>query len=492
MTWGRVARWTVGALALGSVVAAAQDVAAPPQVRTEASAVEPTDAGVDGGIDAADASGNVILIIGDGMDDQQITMARNYLVGVRGKLVIDSMPVRGAVQVLTVTDDDPGKPVFVADSANSGTAMATGVVTSRGRIATSAGKDEDLPTIVELARKAGLRTGIVATSSVADATPASFMAHINYRFCQSPAAMVQVERKGVVIGDCSQDLKKNGGLGSIAEQVAASGVDVLLGGGGEHFAPNVEGGDHSVRRAAEEAGYQVVTTGAALVAAPTDKKLLGLFSPDTMPVRLRGEGGRVGEKPERSALNYLHWALGTVDQPAPMKCEDNPEFAGVPTLKQMGEAALRHLSAPGDDTPFFLMIESASIDKQAHKRNPCGSIGELQQLDEVVRSALDFADAHPGTLVIVTSDHGSGAHIIPDRSLFATFPVPIYTPGHLVRVTTPEGATMAVNYATNDFPLEEHTGVQVPIFANELGREVIAPVIAQPDLFGIVKAHLGL
>lgn len=491
----RAGLWTVAALLAVVITSAvvAQDRGAAPQPTVAAADAMAPDSGVaDSGVgDAGAPPHNVILILGDGMDDQQITLARNYLKGVTGRLLLDSMPVRGAVQVLTVTDAQPGKPVYVADSANSGTSMATGVVTSRGRIATSAGKDEDLETIVELAHKAGLRTGIVATSSVTDATPATFMAHINFRFCQDPAAMVNVEYKGAVLGDCSQDLKKNGGLGSIAEQVAASGVEVVLGGGGQHFAPKIEGGDRSVRAEAEAAGYHVMTTATQLAAAPADKKLLGLFSPETMPVRLRGTDGRVAEKPMRSLLNHLHWSLGSVELPQPMKCEDNPEFAGVPTLKVMGEAALQHLSA-GNDNGFFLMIESASIDKQAHKRNPCGSIGELDQLEEVLQSALDFADAHPGTLVLVTSDHGAGAQIIPDKSLFSGFDVPIFTPGHLVRIETPEGATMAINYATNDFPMEEHTGVQVPIFANEVGRGKVAPMITQPEIFGIMKAHLGL
>ena len=43
------------------------------------------------------------------------------------------------------------------------------------------------------------------------------------------------------------------------------------------------------------------------------------------------------------------------------------------------------------------MIESASIDKQAHERKPCGSIGELEQLEEALASALAFAETHPHT-----------------------------------------------------------------------------------------------
>ena len=83
----------------------------------------------------------VILVIGDGMDEQQITIARNYLKGAAGQLLLDRMPLRSAVQILTTEDRENGKPVYVADSANTATSMATGAITSTGRISTSAGTD---------------------------------------------------------------------------------------------------------------------------------------------------------------------------------------------------------------------------------------------------------------------------------------------------------------------------------------------------------------
>ena len=92
---------------------------------------------------SAEQRKNVILIIGDGMDDQQITIARNYLKGARGKLLMDQLPLRSVSQILTQDDEAPSKPVYVADSANSATSMATGISTSRGRIATSAGENRD-------------------------------------------------------------------------------------------------------------------------------------------------------------------------------------------------------------------------------------------------------------------------------------------------------------------------------------------------------------
>jgi len=180
---------------------------------------------------------HVILIIGDGMDEQQVTIARNYLRGARGRLLLDQMPMRGTAQVLTIQDRVDGNPVYVADSANTATSMATGAVTSRGRIGTSAGADRPLPNIVELAAAAGYRTGLVATSSVTDATPAAFAAHVNLRFCENPDSMVDVSYGDILLGDCSQHLKANGGYGSISEQLAESDLDVILGGGARHFAP---------------------------------------------------------------------------------------------------------------------------------------------------------------------------------------------------------------------------------------------------------------
>ena len=96
--------------------------------------------------DVALANGprNVILIVGDGMDDHQITIARNYMVGASGRLILDAMPVRSVAQVLTVSNEEPGVPVYVADSANTATSLATGIVTSRGRLATTAGSDRDV------------------------------------------------------------------------------------------------------------------------------------------------------------------------------------------------------------------------------------------------------------------------------------------------------------------------------------------------------------
>ena len=435
------------------------------------------------GVAGADAAPKVILIVGDGMDDHQITIARNYLVGYAGRLTLDDMPFRSAVQVQTVSERNPALPVYVADSANSATAMAAGIVTSSGRIATTAGTDEDVPTIIEQAIAAGFGTGVVTTASVTDATPASFMAHVSGRLCEGPDSMVRRnEQMPAFSTDCSADQKANGGAGSIAEQIAALAIDIVLGGGARAFGQVAEGETtRTVADLAAENGFHVIDAAAELDRLPADSRILGLFAPGTMPVKWRGAGDSRAELVARDAG-------GIVQMPEPFSCEPNPQFEGMPTLPQMAATALERLDG---ERSFVLMIESASIDKQSHLRRPCGQIGELEQLDETLALVLDYARRHPETLVLVTADHGQAAKLVPETSVFA--PLNFASVGYFARLMTPEGVIMGVNYATNDSPnQEDHTGVQVPLFASGLGNRTLPAMIPQTEVYRIMAEHLGL
>ena len=76
-------------------------------------------------------------------------------------------------------------------------------------------------------------------------------------------------------------------------------------------------------------GFELVTSGSQL-ASPGGQEAVGLFAPDDLPVRLRGENGREAESPRPSLLNRLHRYLGSVTLPGIMLCEPNPAYGGRP------------------------------------------------------------------------------------------------------------------------------------------------------------------
>lgn len=434
---------------------------------------------------ATESPANVILIIGDGFDDQHVTMGRNYLKGADGELLLDTLPVRGALHIETV--DDALKPVYVADSANTATTIATGVVTQVGRIGTDP-QDQDRETIAEAAIKAGLRAGVVSTSSVTDATPASFVAHVAHRSCQNARSVMGSNYYGTRMKGCPQDASPNGGPGSISEQMARSAMTVVLGGGAKHFKQPI-GGDKSMNaaRMAEQQGFRVLREYAELASVKPGERVFGLFSDGHLPVRWQGTDGRRAETTEV----ITEGDQTTVQHPEPMHCEPNPDYGSTPPLAELTEVAIQQLSAD-NDTGFFLMVESASIDKQSHARNPCGSIGEIQQLEEALAVSLDFAERHPNTLVVVTADHAQAAQIIPEPTRFAGSRSLTHSPGKVARIINPDDSLMAINYATTVRSSANHTGANVPLFANSVGGTALRPFLRQRDLYTAMMQHLGL
>lgn len=428
---------------------------------------------------------NVILIIGDGFDDQHVTMGRNYLVGMSGKLGLDRLPFRASVQIETLSTS--GDPLYVADSANTATSLATGGITNIGRIATDI-HDEDLPTIAERALQKRFRVGLVTTSSLTDATPASFLAHVSARSCEGPEEVLGSTYYGIAQPACLSDARDNGGPGSIIEQLLDSGAQILLGGGTKFLKQTTIDGD-SVRDMAVSRGYQVLDRNTNLDNVASEQPLIGTFDDETLEVRWRGTDARVGEPTETSWLHHLSDYLGDTEEPEPMHCEANPDYEGTPSLASMTRLALRHLSAD-NDRGFFLMIESASIDKESHKRNPCGSIGEIEQLEEALSLSLGFAAEQGNTAVIVTADHAQAAQILPEPSLYAHYPIPIYSPGLTARIITPEGGIMRINYATNNGFSEEHTGANVPLFANKVAGRWLKPFLRQREVHDAMSAFL--
>jgi alkaline phosphatase len=108
---------------------------------------------------------NIILLIGDGMGLAQISAASF----INGGLTLDMFSMVGLVKTSSADD-------YITDSAAGATAYSTGEKTYNGAI--GLGPDSlSRITILELAEKNGLSTGLISTCSVTHATPASFFGH---------------------------------------------------------------------------------------------------------------------------------------------------------------------------------------------------------------------------------------------------------------------------------------------------------------------------
>ncbi|GGM47404.1 alkaline phosphatase [Longimycelium tulufanense] len=403
---------------------------------------------------------NVILFIGDGMGDSEITAARNYARGAAGRLAMDELPLTGAYTTYSVQKGDPSKPDYVTDSAASGSGWATGQKTYNGAISVDA-YGNPVPTLLELAKRNGYRTGDVTTAEVQDATPAVLGAHVVDRSCKGPESMAR----------CPSNAKENGGAGSIAEQLVQTGPDVLLGGGKNYFDQKVRAGEFQGRTVLEQAtaaGYQSVTDADGLARAGRDRPLLGLFADGNMEVQWTGPAARVGGTP-------------------PGTCQANPNLpAGAPKLADMTRKALDLLDRQDGNAGkgFFLQVEGASIDKQDHAADPCGQIGETVGFDEAVAAGTAFARSHPDTLVLVTADHGHTSQIIPNDA---------QSPGQTATLVTRDGVPMTINYGTSVAGRsQEHTGTQVRIAGYGPQAANVVGVTDQTEVFHTVSRALSL
>ena len=184
---------------------------------------------------------NIILLIGDGMGLSQVSASvlsskndqfkKFYLIGLVNTCSADNL---------------------ITDSAAGATAYATGYRTKNGMISIDE-NGKQLQTIIELAERKNMSTGVVVTCSITNATPAAFLSHNGTR-------------------------KEEYG---IASQIVKSGVDVLLGAGIDFFLPKDLGGkrddNQNLIDSMKAIGYEFVVSPNQLFDKLPEKKFLGLF-----------------------------------------------------------------------------------------------------------------------------------------------------------------------------------------------------------------------
>ncbi|MBC3877856.1 alkaline phosphatase [Undibacterium sp. FT79W] len=338
---------------------------------------------------AANAAGeakNIIFFLGDGMGPSTITASRIFKYGEDGSLNMDKL--ERTARIKTYSND-----AQTTDSAPSMAAYMTGVKMnnevismSADTVATNPGKDANgnlginncaatgngtsVPTILELAKAKGKAVGSITTTELTHATPAATYSHICNRNAQYAIAAQAVP----------------GGAGY--NSALLDGVDVLMGGGRNHFLPydantsvgklgRADGRNLLNEFAAK--GYTVAATKADMLAAPTNKKFIGLYS----------------------SKSHLEYELDRTATP-PVG-----EGANQPSLAEMTTKAMDILSQ--NSNGYFLMVEGGRIDHALHGTNAKRALTDTIAFDDAVKAALDKAKLTDptlaNTLIVVTADH---------------------------------------------------------------------------------------
>ncbi len=295
---------------------------------------------------------NLIFLVADGMGNGTLSLANHWkLRNERAPLNWMDLYQRDGLTFSMQDTASASSPV--TDSAAAGSAWGSGQRVNNKSINVSV-DGQQLTPIWTYAKQAGKRTGLVTTCRVTHATPAAFSTTVPHRDAEDTIALQYLERE----------------------------IDVILGGGRMHFdrvgmpgkLPGQMLPDVQILPDFSAKGYALAWDRTSLASAKGNDRLLGLFSDDHVPY----------------AIDRTY----------------DPKLRGVPSLVEMFEAALNHLSASKDG--FVLQVEGGRVDHAGHVNDPAAILHEMLDFDACIPLAMKFMEANPDTLVIVTTDHGTG------------------------------------------------------------------------------------
>ncbi len=234
---------------------------------------------------------------------------------------------------------------MVTDSSAASSSWGSGSRIVNGWVNTLPDKTK-LKTLYELFGEQGWKRGLVMTTEITHATPAGFAAAVDNRDTGSMIATQYLDRK----------------------------VDVLLGGGLKFFESKTRKDKRDLIRDYKAAGYEVMTTADDLTKADTSRRWLGTFASSHLPF--------------------------VIDQLA------DPKLAAVtPSLATMTQSALGWLQRHDH---FILQVEGGRVDQACHNCDAPSAMREMVSFDEALDVVLDFRKKNPDTLVVITTDHGTG------------------------------------------------------------------------------------
>jgi alkaline phosphatase len=355
---------------------------------------------------------NIIIMLGDGMGAAHRTagriVAKGYAQGkAKGLLAMDTFPFTGMVMTSSldtiITDSAPGMANYV--NGNKANSSQEGVWPDDTTAVFDNPRIEYLSEYLH--RKQGKKLGIVTTADVFDATPAANAVHTSNR------------GNGTGIVDQFLDDRN------------MTGLTVLMGGGRKWFLPNA--GTYAGTAATQPVnGSQRRTStdyvlpsdivagwGAAPGALDASRDLIADFqtagftyAPDSTALQGAGVPDKLLGLFSFSNMNVAFDKIANRRAPSSTSVVADYGFPDQPMLDEMADKAIQVLNK-NNPNGFVLMVEGASIDKQAHAMDTDRWMQEVIEFDRAVQKAKSFAEANPDTLVIVTADHEcSGAAIV--------------------------------------------------------------------------------
>lgn len=316
---------------------------------------------------------NVILMIGDGMGPQQLSLLYAYCHYATNanapdhRSAVERMAELGNVGM--VRTEPSG--VLVTDSAAAATQLASGKSAGSEMIGIDY-HGNTVKTVLEIARDLGKATGLVSDTRITHATPAGFAAHRRHRSMENDIAVDMLASR--------TDVMLSGGLRhwvpqAVNERNSAAYFAVVQMIGGV-FDPYSKRTDNRNLLLEARNDYQLVFDRTALAHAEQGK-VLGLFANSEMLDAIAERNVRAGGD-----------------------CTE-------PSLAEMAQKSLQLLNQ--NPQGFFVMVEGGQIDWAGHNNDAGDLLYELLRFNEAVQTVFDWARQRDDTLVLVTADHETGA-----------------------------------------------------------------------------------
>ncbi len=199
---------------------------------------------------SVDLPKNIIMVIADGMGPAYTTSYRYFNDDPSTELIEETVFDR---LLVGSSSTYPARiSGFVTDSAASATALSTGYKTYNGAIGLDVNKNS-VETVLEFAKKQGKKTGVVVTSQINHATPASYLAH--------------------------NESRRN--YNAIADSYLDNGIkaNVYMGGGWQYFIRE----DRNLVDEFKAAGFQYIDNYKSLNNLKENTPTIGLFGDTGLP-----------------------------------------------------------------------------------------------------------------------------------------------------------------------------------------------------------------